>query len=111
MAYTIPSPLPINCTDCHQPMRVEFQGANRAHDSVIVAAECRCGRIIGEIFGQVLHAHCRGNRPLLRADIGRDTGFEIGEQAAEVIRYAHERIAEMERWIAAATWANGGRKS
>lgn len=109
MAYVIPNPLPISCTDCHQLMRVEFQDANQAHDSVIVAAECRCGRIIGEIFGQALHAHARGNRPLLRADIGRDTGA-IGEQAAESIRYASERIAEQERWIAAATWANGGRK-
>lgn len=99
----IPNPLPISCTECHQPMRVEHQSIAHARDEIIVAAECGCGRIIGSILP------CRG-RPFIRADIVADSRGDIGKEAAHVIGYCRERIADMERLIAAATWANGGRE-
>lgn len=107
-ALTIPNPIPISCTDCHRTMRVEFQEIDEVNDATMIAAECRCGRVIGRVPGRTLFA-LRSGRPILRSDIDRDLG-DVGEEATRAIERYRSRIAAMERLISAATWANGGRK-
>jgi hypothetical protein len=110
MAHTIPDPLPISCTDCHQAMRIEFQRISPMRDEIIVAAECRCGRLLGAVFGGTVAAQRHAGRPITRHDIDACQG-DIGKDAADSIAFARQRIADAERLIAAATWANEGRKS
>lgn len=107
-ATPIPDPLPVSCTDCHQPMRVEYQCIDGLRDSVTVAAECRCGRVIGSVCGSKIAAHRYGARPITRRDIDAYLG-DVGKEAAGMIAFARQRIAEAERLVAAATWANRGR--
>lgn len=109
MATPIPSPLPISCTDCHQPMRVEFQMDCWLSDMVLVAAECGCGRVIGEVPRRAVAQLERG-RPLMRFDIQVRPDVDPGTDAADTIRRSREVIADMERVIAAATWAREGAK-
>jgi hypothetical protein len=100
----IPNPLSISCTTCHQAMRVEHQSGSQGMDGVLVAAECRCGRSIGMIWGESISTHTNSGRPLIAHDIVADP--ELGDWARKRIASARERIAESERWIAAATWAH-----
>lgn len=106
MAFAIPNPLPISCTDCRQPMRVEHQSESPAIDAYIVAAECGCGRVIGELSGMHLLRYMRGTRPIVRSDI-QPPSEDIGMQARALIDRAREAITEAEKRIAAATWAKG----
>lgn len=101
----VPKPLPISCTDCHRQMWIEHQSIEHNRDAVIVAAECACGRIIGIVTGMRMAQ--RAAQPLTRADIVAE---DIGASSAALAASAREYIAELERRIAAATWANGGRK-
>lgn len=99
-------PLTINCTDCYQSMRIELQVISHMRDEQIVAAECRCGRIMGAINGTDIS---RRRESLVRADIKPDG--DIAKWEASTILHCRERINEAERVIAAATWANGGKTS
>lgn len=109
MGTPIPSPLPISCTDCNQPMRVEFQMDQWSWcHTVIIAAECRCGRVIGTIARRAV-LELDDGRSLTRADIKVQADADLGKEAAESIAQYREAIADMERVIAAATWVRGGR--
>lgn len=102
--YTIPDPLRIACTECHRDMRVEFQMHSPSEDSVIVAAECDCGRIIGVVDGFLIHRLAKDGVPLIAHSIKHDPA--IGDWAKQRIVHLRERMATYERWIGAATWAN-----
>jgi hypothetical protein len=100
---TIPNPLRIACTECHRDMRVEFQSHETYNDSVIVAAECDCGRVLAEIDGQLcLAGWGRQARPFI-ASMLNDSPY-IGADAKGCIATLRDRIATLERLIAAATW-------
>jgi hypothetical protein len=89
-------------------MRVELQLARWSwSDTIIVAAECQCGRIIGEIAHRAVLLLERG-RPLMRADIQVRADVDLGKEAAECIVRSREAIADMERLVAAATWVRDG---
>lgn len=108
MATPIPSPLPISCTDCHQPMRVEHQWPDWSRDVVIVAAECACGRIIGELSGRTIAMRHLHAIPVLRSNIMVRANADIGKEAAEAIVMHRQHILDMERLVAAAQWVRDG---
>lgn len=87
-------------------MLVEFQMFEVYHDSVIVAAECDCGRVLAEIDGMLLtHGdHGTRERPLVGMSLTHRPDF--GVAAKERLAELRERMALLERLIAAATWAH-----
>jgi hypothetical protein len=103
MATATPNPLRIACTECHRDMCVEFQSHEPHDDSVVVAAECECGRLIGVIDGLLILQLVRDGRPLIAAGIQNDPA--LGDYAKERLAALQTRMATYERWIAAATWA------
>lgn len=105
MARIIPNPVRLACTDCHRDMRVQFQTFEPATDSLIVAAECDCGRVMGEIDGHLLQAGFgTPARPFHGSSMQHIP--ELGHGAKERIIAMRGRIDELERLIAAATWAS-----
>ena len=106
MAMEIPNPIPISCTTCHQAMRVEFQ--DLMLDGLVVAAERGCSRRIGAISSPALYqTQARRARPLIAHDI---EPMDVGETARQMVEHGRELMARGERWIAAATWARGGKR-
>lgn len=103
MPYIIPNPLPISCTDCHRLMRVEFQTHETHNDTVLVAAECDCGRLFGVVDALLLHHLVQRGQPLIAQTLKHDP--TLGNHAKERVQALRARMAEYERWIAAATWA------
>lgn len=105
MARVIPDPLRIACTECHRDMLVEFQMFEIHHDSVIVAAECDCGRVMAEVDGMLItHGYGTRERPLVGMSLTHRS--DLGTDAKERIASLRERMALLERLIAAATWAH-----
>jgi hypothetical protein len=96
----------IACTECHRDMRIEMQHVEPYNDSVIVAAECDCGRIMGEVDGLCIKRfELDGKVPLIAA-ASTDVAGEIGRQSATQVARLRDRIAVYERRIAAATWVS-----
>ncbi|HKP06816.1 MAG TPA: hypothetical protein VJU58_06145 [Microbacterium sp.] len=102
-AIQIPDPLRIACTECHRDMRVELQQFKSYNDSVIVAAECDCGRVIAEIDGPLIVGGLgTKERPIVGLALRNNP--DIGADARGRIAALRERMAILERLIAAATW-------
>lgn len=99
----IPNPIRIACTECHRDARVEFQLEELHSDSLLVAAECDCGRVFAEIDAPLLHRLVRGGEPVIARGLKHNP--ELGRHAKERMALLRERMADYERWIAAATWA------
>lgn len=102
-AVAIPNPVRICCTECHRDMRVEYQTYEAYGDAVIVAAECDCGRVFAEIDAISLRRLVQQGHPVIAQALKHSP--ELGQHARERMRAIRERMAEYERWIAAATWA------
>jgi hypothetical protein len=107
MEMILPDIIPISCVDCLQAMHVEHRHEESCTDLVIVAAECRCGRVIGILEHGTLMRFLYGNSPIVRQDI-KMPDFDIGKGAVALIEQARERILSAERLIAAATWVKDG---
>lgn len=106
MATVIPNPVRIACTECHRDARVEFQCHETWNDALIVAAECDCGRFIAEVDGFLFRARGLGTQlqPLIASSLRHIP--ELGVHAKERVVALRDRMAQYERVIAAATWAN-----
>ena len=102
-AFQLPNPIRISCTECHRDMRVEYQTCEAYDDTVLVAAECDCGRVFSVVDGFLLHRLVQQGQPLIAQALKHDP--ELGRHARDRIRALQERVAEYEKWIAAATWA------
>lgn len=95
--------LQIGCVECHQTMDIKYLIRMEIKDAVLVAAECACGRLLGEIDGQTLHIVARNpERPLTSSDIKSDDSACVA--APRIIERAKERIVNAERLIAVGTW-------
>ncbi len=104
MAIAIPNPIRIACTECHQDMRIEHQSTDTHYDSLCVAAECDCGRVFGEIAGElIVMGWGTKERPIIAHALRHNP--ELGANAKTQIDRLRERMAVHERTIAVATWA------
>lgn len=75
-------------------------------DSLLVAAECGCGRVFAMVDGMLLAHGDWGSqhRPLIMSTLRHDP--TIGTHVKDRIRAMRDRIGELERMIGAATWAS-----
>lgn len=105
MATVIPDPLRIACTECHRDMSVRFQSFAMHTDSMVVAAECGCGRVFGEIDGALIVAGWGSKgRPIIAHALRHNA--DLGPHAANQLAKLRERMDHYERMIGAATWAS-----
>jgi len=104
MTRTIPNPVRIACTECHRDAHVEFQDHQTHDDSLIVAAECGCGRVLAVVGGVLIfRGYGSQQQPIIASSLRHDA--DLGTHAKERIAALRERISHYERWIAAAQWA------
>ena len=93
----------IVCLVCREIMRVHHEQYSAARRGILVATECSCGRVIG-LVPQPL-----GDSPPHYSSNDLDTSGlspnDVAGRASQAVADAHQRIADAEKWIAAATWA------
>jgi hypothetical protein len=100
----IPNPMRIACTECHRDAHIEFQGYQSNDDTIVVAAECDCGRVLALVDGLLIsRGYGSQQQPIIASSLRHDA--DLGTHAKERIQALRERISYYERWIAAATWA------
>lgn len=106
MATVIPvGPVTISCIVCLTHMRIEWQEQCDRDDEIIVAAECKCRRLLGRL-GYVALRY-RQDCKFSSTDLQPLSADDLAEWGRRSMEHGRELMLRGERFVSAATWVRG----